>query len=326
MTNMRILVGTLYCGENEYPECVRSIQQQSYTNYDHEVIENLPNREAHDTLYRGFLDRADQYDILIKVDADMVLTHHDFFARVVDEFTAQPNLMILAVAVWDFYSNQLISSLNCYRNTIVWNGPGELQTDNVGGSGERRMDWKALAPAATHCFNASPLQAFHYGIHRGIKAREAALLTSGSPLKAVKYVRRYIQLEDQLCNVTRLHHNFRRIGDRRLGLAALGAELAMAGHYTPRDLNYSSTTLADALESYHGLSRPELTRTINDLRKCTASWLPYRLRMEIMRKDAILFGARCILPGSIPRRSAKALRGAASRVTQLKTYYGIPRC
>ena len=44
---MRIMVATLYCGENEFDECRESILRQSYSNFEHVVI-----KEAH-TVFRG---------------------------------------------------------------------------------------------------------------------------------------------------------------------------------------------------------------------------------------------------------------------------------
>ena len=49
---MKIYVGTLYSGENEFEECVAAIQNQTYKNYDHFVIRDLPNKEAHVTLFK----------------------------------------------------------------------------------------------------------------------------------------------------------------------------------------------------------------------------------------------------------------------------------
>ena len=49
---MKLLVGTLYSGENEYEECLKSIRAQRYTNYDHILIENLPELDHYNRLIR----------------------------------------------------------------------------------------------------------------------------------------------------------------------------------------------------------------------------------------------------------------------------------
>jgi hypothetical protein len=80
---MRILAGTLYTIENEFEDCCRSIRNQTYKNYDHLVIRNLPKKEAHNNLYQAFVDEADRYDLLVKIDADMVLCDENLFERIV---------------------------------------------------------------------------------------------------------------------------------------------------------------------------------------------------------------------------------------------------
>jgi len=37
---MKILVGTLYSGENEFEECVASIQKQSIKGFEHLVVQD----------------------------------------------------------------------------------------------------------------------------------------------------------------------------------------------------------------------------------------------------------------------------------------------
>ena len=83
---MRILVGTLYTIENEFDECVASINRQSHSDFEHFILENLPNKHAHDTLYRTFMERSGDFVLLIKVDADMVIEDEDLFAKIVDKF------------------------------------------------------------------------------------------------------------------------------------------------------------------------------------------------------------------------------------------------
>ena len=62
---MRILIGILHTIENEFPQCIEAIKNQTYQNFDYFVVENIPNKEAHDTLYRRFMDSADNYELFI---------------------------------------------------------------------------------------------------------------------------------------------------------------------------------------------------------------------------------------------------------------------
>ena len=82
---MRLFVGTLYCEGKELEECTAKIQQQVCRNFEHFVYKFLPNKEAHDTLFRDFLSRP-EFDVLVKVDADTGICEDTFFSRVVELF------------------------------------------------------------------------------------------------------------------------------------------------------------------------------------------------------------------------------------------------
>ena len=83
---MKLLIGTIYSGENELDECLKSIHAQRYTNYDHILIENLPKREAHHRLYKTFLEHAQEYELLVKVDADTVLISENLLRKLSNGF------------------------------------------------------------------------------------------------------------------------------------------------------------------------------------------------------------------------------------------------
>ena len=108
---MRAFVGTLYSGENELEECLASIRMQTLTNYEHQVIRNLPNALAHRTLFQTFLDRSKEFDILIKVDADMVLCSDRLFENIVQKMIENPEIEVFAIAVQDFFTGVFINGL-----------------------------------------------------------------------------------------------------------------------------------------------------------------------------------------------------------------------
>jgi hypothetical protein len=122
---MKLLVGVLHTIENEFEECLAAIRRQTHTAVDVFVIEKLRNREAHERLYRTFMERAGEFDVFVKVDADMVLCRDDFFAGVARVFRESPDVDRLYVAVDDFFTQKLIMGLNCYRNTVRWPSSSE---------------------------------------------------------------------------------------------------------------------------------------------------------------------------------------------------------
>lgn len=54
---MKVLVGTLYSGENEFSECKESLEKQTHKGFEHLIIENLPKKEAHHKLFSTFMER-----------------------------------------------------------------------------------------------------------------------------------------------------------------------------------------------------------------------------------------------------------------------------
>lgn len=71
---LRVLVVTLFSGENEFEECSNSVRTQVGIRCDHKVIKNLPKHEAHQKLYKLFNDSRQSYDFMVKLDADMAFS------------------------------------------------------------------------------------------------------------------------------------------------------------------------------------------------------------------------------------------------------------
>jgi hypothetical protein len=170
---MKLYIGTLYCGENELADCTAMIHSQTYRSYEHFVFRHLPNKEAHDTLFRDFLQHP-EFDVLIKIDADTVLREKDFFQRVVDLFAQHPNIDLIEFVVYDFFERIPTMSLNCYRQGFHIIDKGPLFVDRITDiAKERRMISRHVS--STHCPNPSEYQAFHFGYHAQLKSRNATV-------------------------------------------------------------------------------------------------------------------------------------------------------
>lgn len=267
-TTPKSFIGVLYSGENEYAECIGSIKQQTYKNYDIHIYDHLPKFEAHQSLYSAFLSQKHKYDLLIKVDADMVLISTMLFEGIVDKFVNTPDMDVLGIAVLDFFSGNLINGMNCYRNTVSWLlDPNNVNADIVNvDKGRYFYDDKELAPAAFHCKNPSRLQAFHFGVHRGVKIFAPKHSTSHWDL-----------LEDTW-------HNFLKTNDARIGLALLGAELVYAGQLNKDDIDYNNPGLAQAFEKYRLMDSAVIKREIRKLRLQNGGLLPGDLRRRFLRR------------------------------------------
>jgi len=263
---MKVFVGTLYSGENEFDECVAAIQSQTYRNFDHFVFKNLPNKEAHVTLFKSFLDKSDEYAILVKVDADMVLANDMVFENMVDKLQENPQIDLFAIAVHDFFTDKLIWGLNAYRNTVRWDFDKETIFVDIPNLPKEKVifDDRSLAPAAFHCKNPSPFQSFHYGVHRGLKSIQPK---GGS---------------SHWNSLNQIRSNFRRKKEVRLGLAVLGAELAYAGGFTIADLDYTNPRMSDILKNYMSWDAVQVELKIKKLRWLNWGFLPNKIRRKIL--------------------------------------------
>ncbi len=273
----RLFIGTLYSKENEYEACVHSIQSQSYQNFDHFVFADLPNKEAHVALFSAFLSKRDQYDLLIKVDADMVISDSQLFAKIVTKMAELPEIQILSVAVHDFFSDQLIYGLNTYRNTVRWDFDKEnlfVDIPEVGLDGYL-FDDKELAPAAVHCADPSPYQAFHYGVHRGLKMIQP-------DQEAIRESSR----RSKWAGMERTWDHYQRTNDRRLALACLGSELSYAGVFSINDLNVTNPRMDQVLQKFAGLSDSVLRTEVMRYRCLNFGFLPSGTRRKLISNRA----------------------------------------
>ena len=107
----------MYSIENEYQECLEKIAHQE-CDFDVFKVEQLTNKEAHLTLYDTFMKKSEDYDLFIKVDADMVITRNSFFTEVQEFFRNHKNVDLLAIAVNDFFTDRLIYGLHVNNSNV----------------------------------------------------------------------------------------------------------------------------------------------------------------------------------------------------------------
>jgi hypothetical protein len=271
---MRLYIGTLHTIENEFDECVQSINAQTYKSFDHYVFKNLPNKEAHVILFKSFLERANEYDVLVKVDADMVLANDALFTGIVSKLKENPWAEIFMIAVHDFFSDQLIWGLAAFRNSVRWDFEKEtLFVDRPEVPTNKYLfDNQDLAPAAVHCKKPSPYQAFHYGVHRGLK-----VIHPSESEKKESSIKTHSQ------SLERTWEHFQRTGDVRLGLASLGAELAYRKLFTAKDLDYSNPNMKQVLDKYLLMDTKMLANEIRRIRFLNFAFLPNRQRRKVLR-------------------------------------------
>jgi hypothetical protein len=219
----RILVGTLACGEHELERSLASLASQRYERVEQRILRDLPNREAHRRLYATFEECAADFDLFLKLDADMVFRGPDALARVAELFRERPDIDHAELAVHDWFSDGLILGQHVYRSGVTWPGASEdLFVDVHARYGGARLElWEDPAPLVDHSPDPAPYQAFVFGVHRALKARQPG--RRGAEFHPGRSWSQFRLL-------ARVYDHYVRSGDSRLALALLGAEAVLNGH------------------------------------------------------------------------------------------------
>lgn len=248
---MKLLVGVMYCIENEFVECVASIKEQTFQDMEIFTVEKLPNKEAHDKLYNTFMDNAAHFDFFIKIDADMVLARPTLFEEVIQKMQAQPDVDNLQIAVHDFFTDRLIYGLNIFRSSVRWNTSTHerIFVDRIEIIRKRINDKVDLAPAAYHCPNPSDFQAFHFGIHKGVK-----IIQRGRVKK--DYFSAYFHWH----NVLLTEENYTKTKDKRLALAYTGAYLALTFRMTNQHVDFKNKQTMELFDQVQIMNEEEMYR------------------------------------------------------------------
>lgn len=172
---MKIYVGTLFSGENEFEQCKKAINSQRYNDFDHVVFSYLPNKEAHFKLYTDFLSKK-EYDILVKVDADTVLIDNRAFDRIVSIFNSNPRLQHVNFMLWDFYTMRRIRGQSSNRNGFwISDNNNNVFVDRVI-KYQSKDELYQNEIIGIHSPNPSFYQAFHFGFHRQLKKQHYLIL------------------------------------------------------------------------------------------------------------------------------------------------------
>lgn len=251
----RILVLTLYAGEEEFERSSESLRAQSHTRWERKIFEFLPNKEAHEALQDEVTRRSGEFDLFLKLDADMVFRDRDALERIVDLFHAHPGTDHARTAVHDWFCDSLVMGLHIWSNRVHWEPSHErLFVDTEPSYPGRRLTlWSDPAPFVDHCPDPGPHQAFHFGVHRALKA-----LQRERPLRHFSYGLSRVQW--RILRGTWAH--FRRSGDARLALAVMGAELVLSGRIAEREIADKREAQRELCEEFAVLSAEELARRL----------------------------------------------------------------
>jgi len=238
----RVLVLTLASGENEYERCCESVKRQNTSAMlTQEVIEGLPAKSAHETLYRRIMRESGSFDVFIKLDADMVFARDDAVEIILKHFRENPALDHLEFAVHDFFTGGRIIGAHAFSCNARWNRDDEdLFVDpRPSIPGEYKRLGQPAEELVLHSPNPTPLQAFQFGVHRGLKVwqhgrRDRDVGHSYYQFRALRSVWR----------------NWKCVGDERLALALLGCEVVRRNGIDAYNPDKNQKRVFDAFEEW----------------------------------------------------------------------------
>ena len=169
MNNKKILIGILRSKENEFDICLKKLKEQTYSNYNFFVIENMPNKLAHDQLYTEFMSNSNNYHYFLKLDADMVFVENDSLKKMVALFDQSIGHIMFYVN--DIPSSLKIPGIQMFKSDITWTFDNDsLRVDyapNMNGLESRIF---SDINVIDHMPMPSNFQLFSYGIHKAIKS------------------------------------------------------------------------------------------------------------------------------------------------------------
>lgn len=222
----RVFVGTMECGEGDFPECVAAVAAQAGCVVTHHVVNDLPEKEAHNALWSAWRAAQSGHDLFVKVDADTVLANSETLLSFWRVMEANPRVTGIQAPLLDYFTAGYINGLNCFSPRVTFcdtldelfcDRRVDVDHDVIVGSGEVPDQ---LKPAGYHCYRPTDAQAFHFGLHRALKRQTATL--------------------------ERVREAYKREGGRARALALLGAETAAS--FSEGGFNYADERFKVALD------------------------------------------------------------------------------
>lgn len=246
--NKKILILTLNSGENELVDSIKMLNEQTYTNWNHKIFSNLSNKKAHEALYSFVMANSKNYDLFVKLDADMILANKFALANIVDFFDRSKNLDQANFAVKDVLSNSNIMALIVFSKKVYWDFNDEILFVDHSPTirGKKLVVWGAPAPLAYHNPNPNPFQAFHFGAHRAMKAIQKGRIKKNT-----------IQIIMQWRLLYRIWKEFKKEPTNERSLALLGAFSVWRGEMGNFINEYSDRELTKMYEKYKNFTLSE---------------------------------------------------------------------
>jgi hypothetical protein len=260
----RLLILTLDSGEAALPTLITQLAQQTFRDFEHEIISGLPNKAAHARLYRTIMSRAGSFDLFLKLDADMTLRSPTALDDAVGATAQHREAQHFAFPVWDLFTEEETLGVHIFRSGVSW---GTIDDDlfvDPDPPGVRQIMWAGPpAPFVNHGEVVSDFECFSYGVHKFLKVAQRGRGTNGLPHKDHKFLR-------HLRNCVRVRELYRRTGARRHQFALKGIAWAMRH---PELWSLSSKVSLHEIFEREVIEDEASTRAVDALSSSMLSWM-----------------------------------------------------
>lgn len=165
----RVFVGTMFSGENEYELSSRMITDQVGVYVCHHIVSWLRERDAHEALYSEWNNVKNDFDFFVQVDPDTVLNDRQVLVNAWRRLCTEVNqgFTSLQYPLHDFLTDRPIMGLNVYSRFVEFVPPrDEIYCDRATKNNVTKLCQEIVGQ---HSPDPSLRQAFHFGLHRGLK-------------------------------------------------------------------------------------------------------------------------------------------------------------
>jgi hypothetical protein len=248
---LRFLILTLSSGENEFDACCESVRSQGHALHEHRIFKDLSKADAHARLYGTIMESGGDFDLFLKLDADMVLADDRVLSRIATCFDANPELDHLVLGVADWFTDTDMIGVHTFSRRARWRpNPSGLFTDPDPVFPGRKIVIRRPRPVVVHHgADPDPFQAFSFGVHRAMKACQSHL---------DRHDKRPFAARMSWQVLTRVWRHYQDCEDLRLGLAVRGADLVLRGQLPATAVNRADTALVEAYRRASSLAPSEL--------------------------------------------------------------------
>ncbi len=254
-TEASILILTMHCNEPQLNRQISSLYDQDYYNWDHYIISDLSNLEAHKVLYQTIVNKKHDYTYFLKLDGDMVLTYDKALSDLVQFMHDRPNFDHVAFPLKDWLTGSLMPSVHIYSNKCYWYDlQDHLFVDPYPKApGIQKLHHGHPAPFVMHMPDPTSEQAFMFGAHRALKLFQ--------PQRAI-WKFNASQAFSQFRILKAIWHHFEETKDRRPALALIAAIAVQQGKIGSSGNDRHDKNLYKTFKEYDQFSLSQLYQHI----------------------------------------------------------------